>query len=55
MRTVNYAFAVVCIVLGLALVLFAATQTLEWNIGSGIGLLLILNGAARLWFAQDDS
>jgi hypothetical protein len=54
MRTANYVFSVISIILGLALILFMLTQSVEWNIGVGIGVVLILNGAVRLWFAQDD-
>ncbi len=54
MRTANYIFAVTSIVLGLFVVLFMFTQTTEWNIGYAIGLLLIINGVVRLWFARDD-
>ncbi len=66
MRTLNYVFSVISIVLGLALVLFVVTQTDEWSlvttvdvrkwsIGTAIGVVLVLNGAIRLWFAQDDN
>ena len=54
MRTLNYIFSVTSIVLGVALILFMLTQSVEWNIGIGIGIVLVLNGAIRLWFAQDD-
>ncbi|HML98303.1 MAG TPA: hypothetical protein PKD75_07465 [Tepidiformaceae bacterium] len=54
MRTANYVFSVISIVLGIALILFMMTQAVEWNIGVAIGVVLILNGAIRLWFAQDD-
>lgn len=54
MRTANYVFSVISIVLGLALILFMLTQTTQWNIGFAIGIVLILNGVIRLWFAQDD-
>ena len=54
MRTANYIFSVVSIVLGIATVLFMLSQTTHWNIGLAIGLVLILNGLVRLWFAQDD-
>jgi hypothetical protein len=54
MRTANYIFSFVSIVLGLALILFMLTQTTHWNIGLAIGIVLVLNGAIRLWFAQDD-
>ena len=52
MRTANYVFSVISIILGIALILFM--QATEWNIGVGIGVVLILNGVVRLWFAQDD-
>lgn len=66
MRTLNYVFSVISIVLGLALVLFVITQTehwdlattvdvRHWSIGTAIGVVLVLNGAIRLWFAQDDN
>jgi len=54
MRTANYIFSVVSIILGFALILFMLTQTSHWNIGFAIGIVLVLNGAIRLWFAQDD-
>jgi Ca2+/Na+ antiporter len=54
MRTANYIFSVISIVLGVALVLFMLTQRTDWNIGTAIGLLLVLNGVVRLWFARDD-
>ena len=54
MRTANYIFSVVSIVLGIALILFMLSQRTDWNIGLAIGLVLVLNGLVRLWFAQDD-
>lgn len=54
MRTANYVFSVISIILGIALILFMLTQSVEFNIGVAIGVVLILNGAIRLWFAQDD-
>lgn len=54
MRTANYVFSVISIILGIALVLFMLTQDARWNIGIAIGLVLVANGAIRLWFAQDD-
>ena len=54
MRTANYIFSVISIILGIALILFMLTQDARWNIGIAIGLVLVLNGAIRLWFAQDD-
>jgi hypothetical protein len=54
MRTANLIFSVISIVLGIVLILFLLTQAVEWNIGMAIGVVLILNGAVRLWFAQDD-
>ena len=54
MRTANYVFSVTSIVLGIALILFMFTQNPGWNIGVAIGVVLVLNGAVRLWFAQDD-
>lgn len=54
MRTLNYIFSVISIVLGVALILFMLTQTVSWNIGVAIGIVLVLNGLIRLWFAQDD-
>jgi hypothetical protein len=26
----------------------------RWHIGTAIGVLLVLNGVVRVWFAQDD-
>lgn len=54
MRTANLVFSVISIALGVALILFLMTQAMEWNIGMAIGVVLVLNGAVRLWFAQDD-
>jgi uncharacterized membrane protein HdeD (DUF308 family) len=54
MRTANYIFSVISIVLGIALILFVLSQTTRWNIGTAIGIVLVLNGVIRLWFAQDD-
>ena len=65
MRTANYVFSVTSIVLGLGLLFFMLTQkgipssldTLvpwHWHIGVAIGVLLVINGAVRIWFAQDD-
>ena len=65
MRTANYIFSVTSIILGVALVLFVATQSglpsaatdvfpWKWRIGTAIGVLLVINGAVRIWFAQDD-
>lgn len=65
MRTANYIFSVISIVLGVALLLFVLTQTSEWDpltaidvrrwsIGTAIGVILVLNGLIRIWFAQDD-
>ncbi|MBI2764358.1 MAG: hypothetical protein HYX53_00435 [Chloroflexi bacterium] len=54
MRTLNYVFSVTSIVLGIALILFMLSQRTDFNIGTGIGVVLVLNGIVRLWFAQDD-
>lgn len=65
MRTANYIFSVTSIVLGLALIIFVSTQAglpssardvlpWHWHIGTAIGVLLVINGAVRIWFAQDD-
>jgi uncharacterized membrane protein HdeD (DUF308 family) len=54
MRTANYVFSVTSIVLGIALILFMLTQTTEWNIGTAIGIVLIINGVVRLWVARGD-
>jgi hypothetical protein len=54
MRTANYVFSVISIILGIALILFMLMQNAQWNIGIAIGLVLVLNGGIRLWFAQDD-
>jgi hypothetical protein len=54
MRTLNYIFSVTSIVLGVALILFMLIQSTHFNIGVAIGIVLVLNGAVRLWFAQDD-
>ncbi|MDZ7727208.1 MAG: hypothetical protein U5Q44_02875 [Dehalococcoidia bacterium] len=65
MRTANYVFSVTSVVLGVTLLFFMLTQKgmpgsiedllpWEWHIGVAIGVLLVLNGVVRLWFAQDD-
>lgn len=65
MRTANYIFSVTSIVLGLSLILFVSSQVglpsqvsdvypWRWHIGTAIGVLLVINGAVRVWFAQDD-
>ena len=54
MRTANYIFAVVSIVLGVVLLLFLLTQSSSFNVGMAIAIVLILNGTVRLWFAQED-
>lgn len=65
MRTANYIFSVISVVLGVALLLFVLTQTSDWDalttvnvrnwsIGTAIAVILILNGLVRIWFAQDD-
>jgi hypothetical protein len=54
MKTVNYIFSVTSIILGIALILFMLSQSAAWNSGVAIGVVLILNGAVRLWFSQDD-
>ncbi|MCC6382799.1 MAG: hypothetical protein IT304_09825 [Dehalococcoidia bacterium] len=54
MRTANYVFSVMSIVLGVFLLLFMFTQSTSFDIGKAIGVVLVLNGAVRLWFAQDD-
>jgi hypothetical protein len=65
MRTANYIFSVTSIILGFAMLLFMWSQRgmpaelssllpWEWHIGVAIGVLLVINGVVRLWFAQDD-
>ena len=54
MKTVNYIFSVISIILGVALILFMLTQTTDWNSGLTIGIVLVINGAVRLLFAHDD-
>ena len=54
MKTVNYIFSVVSIVLGIAFIFFMLSQSTGWNSGLAIGIVLVANGAVRLWFAQDD-
>ena len=54
LRTANYVFSVISIVLGIALVLFMLLQGNTFNIGTAIGVVLVLNGSVRLWFAQED-
>jgi hypothetical protein len=53
-RTANYVFSVLCVILGAGLILFQLSQTTEWNIWTAIGIVLVLNGVIRLWFLQDD-
>lgn len=54
LRTANYVFSVASILVGIALILFMLLQGDTFNIGTAIGVVLILNGSVRLWFAQDD-
>jgi uncharacterized membrane protein HdeD (DUF308 family) len=54
MRTANYIFSVISIILGIVLILFMLTQTTRLNIGTTIGVVLVINGIVRLWFAQDE-
>jgi uncharacterized membrane protein HdeD (DUF308 family) len=54
MRTANYIFSVTSIILGIVLILFMLTQSTDFNIGTAIGLVLVINGVVRLWFAQDE-
>ena len=54
MRLANYIFSTTSIVLGIALFLLMVTQESGWNIGMGIGALLVINGVVRLWFAQSE-
>jgi len=54
MRTLNYVFAILSVVLGVLFILFMLTQSIGWNIGMAIGVVLLLNGLVRLWFLQDD-
>jgi hypothetical protein len=54
MRRVNYIFAILSAALGVLLILFMLTQSVGWNIGMAIGVVLLLNGLVRLWFLQDD-
>lgn len=66
MRTANYILSTISVILGVGTVLFVLsqadefkTQTIawppDWSIGTTIGVILILNGAVRLWFAAGDS
>ncbi|HEY5476731.1 MAG TPA: hypothetical protein VIK11_08435 [Tepidiformaceae bacterium] len=50
----NYIFAILSAALGVLLILFMLTQSVGWNIGMAIGVVLLLNGLVRLWFLQDD-
>lgn len=54
MRRLNYVFAILSVVLGAVGILFMLTQSIGWNIGMAIGVVLLLNGLVRLWFLQDD-
>jgi hypothetical protein len=54
MKTANYVFSVTSLVLGLVFALFILTQSVHWNIGIGIGIVLMINGFVRLWYARDD-
>ncbi len=54
MRTANYIFSVISIILGIALILFMLTQSTRINIGTVIGIVLVINGVVRLWFAQEE-
>ncbi len=54
MRRLNYVFSILAVVLGVLFILFMLTQSVAWNIGTAIGVVLLLNGLVRLWFLQDD-
>lgn len=54
MRTMNYIFAIVSIILGLLTIVFMLIQSFHFNIGVAIGIVLVLNGLVRIWFAQED-
>jgi hypothetical protein len=54
MRRLSYVFAILSLVLGVLFILFMLTQSVSWNIGMAIGVVLLLNGLVRLWFLQDD-
>ena len=50
MRTLNYILAVASIVVGITLCIFAfAIDGLSTTLGVILGILLIINGALRLW------
>ena len=50
MRTLNYILAVASIVVGITLSIFAfAIDGLSTTLGVMLGILLIINGALRLW------
>ncbi|MFQ5381752.1 MAG: hypothetical protein ACE5EF_09040 [Dehalococcoidia bacterium] len=66
MRTANYIFSTTSFILGLGIVLFVLTQADEfhartilwppdWSIGTTIGVVLMLNGVVRLWFAAGEA
>ena len=50
MRTLNYILAVASIVVGITLCIFAfAIDGLSTTLGVILGILLVINGALRLW------
>ncbi len=65
MRTANYILSTTSFILGLAIFLFVLTQADEfhartilwpadWSIGTTIGVIMMLNGIVRLWFAASE-
>ena len=55
-RTLNYALAVVSIIVGVTLCMFAfAINGLSTTLGVLLGILLVINGGLRLWLLKKKS
>ncbi len=55
-RTLNYTLAIVSIIVGITLCIFAfAIDGLSTTLGVILGILLVINGALRLWLLNKKS
>ncbi len=56
MRRLNYVFSILAVVLGVLFILFMLTQSVAWNIGTAIGVVLftidMLGVFKHLWLAR---
>ena len=56
MRTLNYILAVASIIVGITLCIFAfAIDGFSTTLGVILGILLVINGALRLWLLKKKS